>query len=72
MTKEQYAEIVNTMERATFYLKCALEKLERFLPPPPAAKVKPEICADCKTADAMRGDIYCAVCAPEHREKNGT
>ncbi len=67
ITKEQYAELLSALERASWYFKCAVEKLERYLPPPPAAVVKPEICADCKKLPALRGDIYCGACVGEHR-----
>ena len=65
LTKEQYAEILSTFERATWYLKCASEKLERFLPAPPASKAKPELCMDCKKP-RPRGEMYCAKCLPAH------
>jgi len=67
LTKEQYAEILSTFERATWYLKCASEKLERFLPAPPAPVPPPELCIDCH-GPCSRGEMYCAKCVPAHTE----
>lgn len=67
LTKEQYAEILGALERSSWYLKCAVEKLEKFLPPLPATSVKTEFCPDCKQEPVPRNQMYCKKCEEDRK-----
>lgn len=66
ITNEQYVEIVSALERASWYLKCAVEKMEKYLPDPPKQPKAPNQCTDCKTEIPVN-DMFCRKCAAERQ-----